>query len=87
MQSAHQEVEEVQCQATSNHNALEKAREEVQDLKAQLDVILMESQDMKKKGNSLFAEVEDRRIEAEKTLISLKVQHSSLQQRYVNVKF
>ena len=42
----------------------------------------MESQSRDKKGNSLFAEVEDRRVEAEKELISAKVQLEALKKKH-----
>ena len=44
----------------SNHKSVlffQKSREEVQELKVELDMIKMECQDQKKKGNSLFSEV------------------------------
>ncbi|XP_070557569.1 protein Spindly-like [Ptychodera flava] len=80
-----QEMEELEQQSTSYFNALEKSREEVTDLKVQLDTITMQSVDTNQKGNSLFAEVDDRRRNNEKKLISLKVQHDSLKEQY-NIK-
>ena len=75
------ETEQVECKATSYYNALEKCREEVKELKMELEQALMESQDNKKKGNSLFAEVEDRRVIAEKELVSLKVKYNAMEKQ------
>ncbi|KAI0215405.1 Protein Spindly-A [Lamellibrachia satsuma] len=77
-----EEIEEIQCHATTNYNALLESREENQELKVELDIIKLESHNFKKKGNSLFGEVEDRRVEAERELVSMKVQHSSLQKQH-----
>ncbi|XP_069510403.1 protein Spindly isoform X1 [Ambystoma mexicanum] len=62
--------------------ALEKAREANQDIQIQLDQALHHAQDPSSKGNSLFSEVEDRRAEMERMLISMKVQHESLQKQH-----
>ena len=60
----------------------QKSREENQELRTELDVMKMDSFDLRKKGNSLFAEVEDKRVEAERLLISMKVQYESLQKQH-----
>ncbi|KAM9740861.1 protein Spindly [Menidia menidia] len=74
-----EEKEEREKEAVSWFNALEKSRELNRDLQIQLDQVLQEAQDPNSKGNSLFAELEDKRAEMEKQLISVKVQYHSLQ--------
>ncbi|XP_056372489.1 protein Spindly isoform X3 [Hyla sarda] len=76
------EKEEREKEAVSYFNALEKARETNQDLQIQLDSALQKAQDPNSRGNSLFAEVEDRRAEMERQLISMKVQYQSLQKQH-----
>ncbi|KAM3925806.1 protein Spindly isoform 2-T2 [Leptodactylus fuscus] len=76
------EKEEREKEAVGYFNALEKAREANQDLQIQLDSALQKAQDPNSKGNSLFAEVEDRRAEMERQLISMKVQYQSLQKQH-----
>ncbi|XP_036247843.1 LOW QUALITY PROTEIN: protein Spindly [Molothrus ater] len=63
-------------------NALEKAHEANQELQVQLDHAVQQSLDPTSKGNSLFAEVEDRRAEMERQLISVKVKYQSLQKQH-----
>ncbi|XP_062332217.1 protein Spindly isoform X2 [Osmerus eperlanus] len=77
-----EEKEEREREAVSCFNALEKAREANQDLQIQLDQVLQQAQDPNSKGNSLFAELEDKRAEMERQLISMKVQHQSLQKQH-----
>ncbi|XP_013408273.1 protein Spindly [Lingula anatina] len=77
-----EEVEEKECKATSYYNALETCRAEVQGLNVQLDLARMDAADHKEKGNSLFGELDDKRQEAEKKLISLKVQFDSMKSQY-----
>ncbi|KAJ8255176.1 hypothetical protein GJAV_G00201900 [Gymnothorax javanicus] len=76
------EKEECGKEAVSYFNALEKAREANQMLQIQLDQITQQAQDPNSKGNSLFAELEDKRAEMERQLISMKVQHQSLQKQH-----
>ncbi|XP_048796180.1 protein Spindly-like [Lagopus muta] len=64
------EKEEREKEVVSYCNALEKAREANQELQVQLDHVVQQSLDPASKGNSLFAEVEDRRAEMERQLIS-----------------
>lgn len=77
-----EEKEDREKEAVSWFNALEKSREANRDLQVQLDQLLQQAQDPNSKGNSLFAELEDKRAEMEKQLISMKVQHQSLQKQY-----
>ncbi|CAJ1057977.1 protein Spindly [Xyrichtys novacula] len=77
-----EEKEEREKEAVSWFNALEKSRETNRDLQIQLDQVLQQAQDPNSKGNSLFAELEDKRAAMERQLISMKVQHQSLQKQY-----
>uniref|UniRef100_A0A1A8JIB7 Protein Spindly n=1 Tax=Nothobranchius kuhntae TaxID=321403 RepID=A0A1A8JIB7_NOTKU len=77
-----EEKEEREREAVSCFNALEKSREVNRDLQIQLDQVLQQAQDPNSKGNSLFAELEDKRAEMEKQLISMKVQYQSLQKHH-----
>ncbi|CAH1788261.1 unnamed protein product [Owenia fusiformis] len=72
------EVEEHKCQVTSYYNSLEKCREEKQELQVELQQAQMDAANHKSKGNSLFSEVEDRRVVAEKQLISMRVKYDAL---------
>ncbi|XP_004836460.1 protein Spindly isoform X2 [Heterocephalus glaber] len=75
------EKEEREKEAVSYYNALEKARVENQDLQVQLNQALQQALDPNSKGNSLFAEVEDRRAAMERQLISMKVKYQSLKKQ------
>ncbi|XP_010897439.2 protein Spindly [Esox lucius] len=77
-----EEKEDREREAVSYFNALEKARETNQDLQIQLDQVLQQAQDPNSKGNSLFGELEDKRAAMERQLISMKVQHQSLQKQH-----
>ncbi|XP_024238347.2 protein Spindly isoform X2 [Oncorhynchus tshawytscha] len=77
-----EEKGECEREAVSCFNTLEKAREANQDLQIQLDQLLQQAQDPNSKGNSLFGELEDKRAEMERQLISMKVQHQSLQKQH-----
>ncbi|KAM6299818.1 protein Spindly [Aegotheles albertisi] len=77
-----QEKEEREKEVVSYCNALEKAREANQELQVQLDHAVQQSLDPTSKGNSLFAEVEDRRAEMERQLISVKIKYQSLQKQH-----
>ncbi|XP_074865628.1 protein Spindly isoform X2 [Carettochelys insculpta] len=77
-----EEKEEREKEIVSYCNALEKAREANQSLQSQLDHAQLQALDPTSKGNSLFAEVEDRRAEMERQLISVKVKYQSLQKQH-----
>ncbi|XP_062281878.1 protein Spindly [Scomber scombrus] len=77
-----EEKEEREKEAVSCFNSLEKSREANRDLQIQLDQVLQQAQDPNSKGNSLFAELEDKRAEMERQLISMKVQYQSLQKQH-----
>lgn len=81
-----QEKEEDQREAVSYFNALEKAREANQELQQQLSHALQQAQDPRSKGNSLFGELEDRRVEMERQLISIKVKYNNLQKQHAFTK-
>ncbi|XP_029797245.1 protein Spindly isoform X2 [Suricata suricatta] len=76
-----EEKEEREKEAVSYYNALEKARIANQDLQVQLDQALQQALDPSSKGNSLFAEVEDRRAAMERQFISMKVKYQSLKKQ------
>ncbi|KAJ8015235.1 hypothetical protein DPEC_G00024030 [Dallia pectoralis] len=77
-----EEKEECERESVSCFNSLEKSREANQDLQIQLDQMLQQAQDPNSKGNSLFGELEDKRAQMERQLISMKVQHQSLQKQH-----
>ncbi|CAN2390807.1 kinetochore binding, partial [Pristimantis euphronides] len=83
LECLHSEKEEREKEAIDYSSALKQSRVANQELKMQLDSALQEAQDPKSKGNSLFAEVDDRRIEVEQKLNSMKVQYQSLQKQHV----
>ncbi|XP_062357907.1 protein Spindly isoform X2 [Cinclus cinclus] len=76
------EKEEREKEVVFYCNALEKAHEANQELQVQLDHAVQQALDPTSKGNSLFAEVEDRRAEMERQLISVKVKYQSLQKQH-----
>ncbi|XP_019737208.1 protein Spindly isoform X1 [Hippocampus comes] len=78
-----QTTEERNKEAATWCAALEESREVNRELQLHLETVLQQAQDPKSKGNSLFAELEDKRAEMEKKLISMKVQYESLQAQYV----
>ncbi|XP_053409120.1 protein Spindly-like isoform X2 [Mercenaria mercenaria] len=77
-----EELEDIKCQFTSVNNMLEQVRMEKLDLNCQLDALRMETSSHRKKGNSLFSELDDRRVEAESKLIALTVANQTLQEKY-----
>ncbi|KAG7278053.1 hypothetical protein CRUP_003715 [Coryphaenoides rupestris] len=77
-----QVTEEREKEAVYWFNALEKSRGINQELQVHLDQVLQQAQDPNSKGNSLFAELDDKRAEMEKRLISMKIQHQSLQKQH-----
>ncbi|XP_061582431.1 protein Spindly [Cololabis saira] len=79
LQRITEDKEDREKEAVSWFNALEKSRELSRDLQVQLDQVLQQAQDPSSKGNSLFAELEDKRAAMERQLISMKVQYQSLQ--------
>ncbi|XP_068587676.1 protein Spindly [Cebidichthys violaceus] len=82
LEQSAEEKEEREKEAVSWFNALQKSREANRDLQIQLDQVLQQAQDPSSKGNSLFAELEDKRAQMERQLISMKVQYLSLQKQH-----
>ncbi|KAK6176280.1 hypothetical protein SNE40_014592 [Patella caerulea] len=80
--SKDEEIQEIQCHMTSYCNNVEKLKTENADLSAQLEALRMETNSHNKKGNSIFSELEDRRVEAEKRLISLRVKNETLKEKF-----
>nr|XP_033778488.1 protein Spindly isoform X2 [Geotrypetes seraphini] len=76
------EKEEKENEAFSYFTAMQDAREMNQDLQDQLDEAQLGALNPKKKGNSLFAEVEDRREKMERHLKKMKAQYQSLQKQH-----
>lgn len=77
-----EELEDIKCQYISLSNSLETVRIEKMDLKCQIDSLTMETSTHRKKGNSLFAELEDRRVEAEHRLVNLQASNEELKEKY-----
>uniref|UniRef100_A0A8C5SCR9 Spindle apparatus coiled-coil protein 1 n=1 Tax=Laticauda laticaudata TaxID=8630 RepID=A0A8C5SCR9_LATLA len=77
-----EEKEERERDLFSFCNSLEEAREINRDLQVQLDHALQQAHDFPSQGNSLFAEVDDRRVEMERQLISMKVKYQLLQKQH-----
>ncbi|XP_073507208.1 protein Spindly isoform X7 [Phyllobates terribilis] len=82
LESLELEKEEREKEAVGYFNALERAREANLELQIQLDSALQKAQDPSSSGNSLFAEVDNRRAEMECKLIGMKVQYQSLQKQH-----
>ncbi|XP_059555141.1 protein Spindly isoform X4 [Myotis daubentonii] len=76
-ESMSSEVLALQIELTEMES-MKKARVANQDLQVQLDQALQQALDPNSKGNSLFAEVEDRRAAMERRFISMKVKYQSL---------
>lgn len=81
-----QELEELQCQITTYINTIEKYRTEITELNTQVDVLQMETQSQTCKGNSLFSEVEDRRVKAEKLVKKYQLSNQQLNQQNHKLK-
>nr|XP_045601389.1 protein Spindly-like isoform X2 [Procambarus clarkii] len=70
------ELEEKECQCTSYYNALEQNKTDMQELRMEIDSLRLAETDPARKGNSLFAEVEDHRQAMEKQLLSYKTNYT-----------
>uniref|UniRef100_H3C3D3 Protein Spindly n=1 Tax=Tetraodon nigroviridis TaxID=99883 RepID=H3C3D3_TETNG len=78
-----EEKEEREKEAVSWFNALEVTNLHGKLFyQIQLDQVVQQAQDPNSKGNSLFAELEDKRAAMERQLISTKVQYQSLQKQH-----
>ncbi len=69
-------------------NTFQDVKEQNLCLKSELDLLKMEKDNgfHGSKGNSLFGEVEDKRMDAERKLISLQVRHESLEKTHSTTK-
>ncbi|XP_076047126.1 protein Spindly-B-like [Oratosquilla oratoria] len=76
------ELEEKECQLTSSFNALDRKEEEITELKIEIESLRFAETDPRRKGNSLFAEVEDQRQGLEKKVLSLANNYSTLKKQY-----
>eukprot|EP00057_Strongylocentrotus_purpuratus_P003594 XP_003726967.1 PREDICTED: protein Spindly-A isoform X2 [Strongylocentrotus purpuratus] len=74
-------AEEEHQQCLTYSRSLQETHKQLEELQAELDLIKLESTDPNKKGNSLFAEVEDKRQAIEKKMISLQIHHDALQKQ------
>lgn len=81
VESLKKEVEDLECQSTSYFNALEQNKEEIMELKMEIEALKYGETDPGKKGNSLFAEVEDQRQAAEKQLQEYKSRYNLLKKQ------
>ncbi|XP_057312821.1 protein Spindly-A-like [Hydractinia symbiolongicarpus] len=88
LSSISKELEEAEKRSTSYFNHLQQAREESTEVRVELDALKAELRGLghSKTGNSLFGELEDKRVEMEKKLLSMQVKHVSLQKAYSFVK-
>ncbi|KXJ09909.1 protein Spindly [Exaiptasia diaphana] len=79
-QSIEEEMQERNRQSQLWYNCLQEARQEAGEFKAELDMLKAEiaNSNFKNKGNSLFGEVEDKRMELEKKYLSMKTQYDCL---------
>lgn len=82
LHSRDEELDDIKCQLTSVSNTLEQARVEKLDLKCQLDALRMETNPHRKKGNSIFSELDDRRVDAEKKVRQLQLSNDTLKEKY-----
>ncbi|KAK4302956.1 hypothetical protein Pmani_024984 [Petrolisthes manimaculis] len=76
------ELEENECQCTAYYNALEKNKTEVMELRLEVESLRLAETDPSKKGNSLFAEVEDQRQAMEKQLVNYKTNYNIIKKQY-----
>ncbi|XP_059145046.1 protein Spindly-like [Physella acuta] len=75
-----EEIECMEMQYTSQCNMYERLREENLELRAQLESEAGQV-DTGKKGNSLFSEVDDRRVVAEKKIVKLETSIGQLEEQ------
>jgi len=80
--SLHEELNEANSQLSGLSNSFMAATQENQELRCEIDMLRMSDRDHKKKGNSMFSELDDKRQEAEKKLLLLNVQHEGLVNQY-----
>ncbi|CAN7998893.1 unnamed protein product, partial [Ixodes hexagonus] len=66
---------------TVERGATLKAEREAGELRAQLDALQLSQVDPRQRGNSLFSEVEDRRLKQERELLSLQTRYRALHEQ------
>ncbi|KAJ9596471.1 hypothetical protein L9F63_012510 [Diploptera punctata] len=80
------ELQEINCmqkqELSANTNIIETLREEQVFLKSELDSLKNRPQDDKKRGNSIFAEVEDKRQSMKKTLENAVLKYRKMKKHY-----
>ncbi|CAM1313887.1 Uncharacterised protein g6375 [Pycnogonum litorale] len=76
------ELEEKECQLSNCENAIDKLRQEKLELQVEMDAMKFDDIDVNKRGNSLFAEVEDKRQRLHAQLTNLKITYESLKRKY-----
>lgn len=79
-----EELKEKSRQSETWHNCLQEVRQENGELKAELQALKAEqaNKNFRGKGNSLFGEVEDKRLELERKFVSLQAEHDCLVKTY-----
>lgn len=81
-----QAKEDAERETSSYYNTLELCREECRELQVELNILKLQPNDPNSRGNSLFAEVEDKRVQAEKNLISMKSKYTCMQRQTDQLK-
>ncbi|CAI8043588.1 Protein Spindly [Geodia barretti] len=77
------ECQERSDQANQWYKTLQASKEQVLELNAKLESLRMERGNSRgSAGNSLFGEVDDRRLQVERKYVSLQVKHDSLEKRH-----
>ncbi|XP_076362602.1 protein Spindly-B-like isoform X2 [Tachypleus tridentatus] len=86
-ETAKQDVVEKNQEIASYFAALQKSSEELAEKQAEIEFTKLQQTDVNRRGNSLFAEVEDKRKSLERELISLRVKNQSTEEKYlINLK-
>ena len=67
---------------------IQESKEQNADLSCQMEALKLElrGDGHQKKGNSLFGEVDDRRMEIERKMISLKVRYETLEKTHATTQ-
>lgn len=66
----------------SYYKAVESSKIDIKDLKAQLHAAQLQNMNPKGRGNSLFSEIEDRRVLAEKMVVTLQHNYETLKKNF-----
>eukprot|EP00794_Sanderia_malayensis_P007278 gene7278-8089_t len=88
MNELNEELEYAQKEQTDCYKHLEDAKDTIAELRVEINQLETElrSRGHSKKGNSLFGELEDKRIFAERNLAIFKVRYDSLQKAHASAK-